>query len=110
LLRRRYGINGVILAKCVLLPNSGGGVWRELPPINSFHRGCIKQTDALSCRRLDGGSVQMIGRVSVLTQAISLVLLCLGVAAFVADSALGPPMLATAIAAWLIMPDPLMHR
>ena len=32
----------------------------------------------------------------MLTQAISLGLLCLGVAAFVADSALGPPMLATA--------------
>ena len=72
--------------------------------------GCTKLTDALSCRPLDGGSVQMIGRVSMLTQAISFVLLCLGVAAFVADSALGPPMLATAIAAWLVMPDVLMHR
>jgi hypothetical protein len=40
----------------------------------------------------------------MLTQAISLGLLCLGVAAFVADSALGPPMLATAIAGWLVMP------
>jgi hypothetical protein len=46
----------------------------------------------------------------MLTQAISFVLLCLGVAAFVADSALGPTMLATAIAAWLVMPDALMHR
>jgi hypothetical protein len=46
----------------------------------------------------------------MLTQAISLVSLCLGVAAFAPDSALGPPMLATAIAAWLIMPDALMHR
>jgi hypothetical protein len=44
----------------------------------------------------------------MLTQPISLVLLCLGVAAFVADSALG--MLATAIAAWLVIPDALMHR
>jgi hypothetical protein len=44
------------------------------------------------------------------TQAISLVMLCLGVVAFVADSAIGPPMLATAIAAWLVMPDALMHR
>ena len=34
----------------------------------------------------------------------------LGVAAFVADSALGPPMLATAIAGWLVMPDALTHR
>jgi hypothetical protein len=40
----------------------------------------------------------------MLTQAISLVLLCLGIAAFVADSAFGPPILATAIAAWLVMP------
>jgi hypothetical protein len=65
--------------------------------------GCIELTDALSCRR------SLIGRVSMLTQAISLVLLCLGVVAFVADSA-RPPMLATAIAAWLVMPDALMHR
>jgi hypothetical protein len=34
----------------------------------------------------------------MLTPAISLAFLCLGVAAFVADSALGPPLLATAIA------------
>ena len=46
----------------------------------------------------------------MLTQAISLVLLSLGVAAFVADSALGPPLLATAIAAWLVTPEALMHR
>jgi len=46
----------------------------------------------------------------MLTQAISLVFLCVGVAAFVADSALGPPMPATAIAAWLVMPGALMHR
>jgi hypothetical protein len=58
--------------------------------------------DALSCRR------SLIGRVSMLTQPISLVLLCLGVAAFAPDSALG--MLATAIAAWLVIPDALMHR
>ena len=52
----------------------------------------------------------LIGRVSMLTQAISLVLLSLGVTAFVADNALGPPMLAAAIAGWLVMPDALMHR
>jgi hypothetical protein len=46
----------------------------------------------------------------MLIQAISLVVLGLGVAAFVADSALGPPILATAIAAWLVMPAALMHR
>jgi hypothetical protein len=46
----------------------------------------------------------------MLIQAISLVLLYLGVVAFVADSALGPPMLATVIAGWLVMPDALMHR
>jgi len=88
-----------------------GGLRRELPPINSVHRGrldsgsvygCAELTDALSCCR------SLIGRVSMLTQTISLVLLCLGAAAFVADSALGPSMLATAIAAWLLMPDTLM--
>jgi hypothetical protein len=44
----------------------------------------------------------------MLSQTISLVLLCLGVAAFVADSALGPPMLAAAIIARVVMPDALM--
>ena len=46
----------------------------------------------------------------MLTRAISLAFLCLGVAAFVADSALGPPMLATAIAVWLVIPHAIMHR
>jgi len=50
-------------------------------------------------------SPPLIGRAYMLTRATYLVLLCLGVATFVADSALGPPMLATAIAAWLVMPD-----
>ena len=65
-----------------------GVVRRELPLINK--RLPSEAIGRLSCRR------SLIGRVSMLTQAISLVLLCLGVAAFVADSALGPPMLATA--------------
>jgi hypothetical protein len=58
---------------------------------------------ALGCRR------SLIARVSMPTQAIYLVLLCLGVAAFVADNAPGPPMLATAIAAWLVMPGSLTY-
>jgi hypothetical protein len=58
----------------------------------------------------EDGAARLFKHVSMLIQAISLALLCLGVAAFVADSALGPPMLATAIAGWLVMPDALMHR
>ena len=78
-----------------------GVVRRQLPPIN---KRLPLEAIPLSRRR------SLIGRVSMLTQAISLVLLCLGVAALVADSALGPPMLATAITGWLVTPDALMHR
>jgi hypothetical protein len=39
----------------------------------------------------------------VVARALSVILLCLGIAVFLVDNALGPPMVAAAIATWLVM-------
>jgi hypothetical protein len=110
LLRRCYRAGGAFLAKYVLLPNSTVGFGVSDKQLPSGAIGRRQRTDAWANGCAELPPQAFIGRVSMPTQAISLLLICLGFAAFVADSALGPPLLATAIVAWLVMPDALMDR